>query len=57
MIALQTSLAEAILFLPLSTTATILYLATRQDQQGSEDLSLPGPIPGPNRRRARRRLG
>lgn len=56
MVALQTTLAEAILFLPLSTTAAMLYVATRQNQPRFEVSRLPEPIPGPNRGRIRRLL-
>ncbi|UKZ64417.1 uncharacterized protein TrAtP1_005633 [Trichoderma atroviride] len=54
MIALQTSLAEAILILPLSTTAAMLYLTTRHSRPENETPRLPGPVTESGRRRLRR---
>ncbi|KAL6864390.1 hypothetical protein J3F83DRAFT_715688 [Trichoderma novae-zelandiae] len=51
---LQTSLAEAILLLPLATTAAMIFLAAQRNDQGpNDDLGLPIPVPGPRRLRFR----
>ncbi|KAL6881847.1 hypothetical protein HDV57DRAFT_80893 [Trichoderma longibrachiatum] len=48
--ALQTSLAEAILLLPLATTAAMVFLAAkRNDGAPDDELGLPIPVPGPRR--------
>ncbi|KAL7933414.1 hypothetical protein V8C35DRAFT_304300 [Trichoderma chlorosporum] len=48
--ALQSSLAEAVLLLPLSTTTAMIYLGARQSRQSFQLQELPGPVPGPPRR-------
>ncbi|KAM6477113.1 hypothetical protein HDV62DRAFT_373565 [Trichoderma sp. SZMC 28011] len=49
--ALQSSLAEAVLLLPLSTTTAMIYLSASQSRQSIELQELPGPVPGPRRMR------
>lgn len=49
--ALQSSLAEAVLLLPLSTTTAMIYLGASQSRQSIELQELPGPVPGPRRMR------
>ncbi|EHK46427.1 hypothetical protein TRIATDRAFT_89810 [Trichoderma atroviride IMI 206040] len=41
------SLAEAILLLPLSITAAMIYLAAPRGNQALDNLQLPIPVPGP----------
>ncbi|KAL7812577.1 hypothetical protein V8C26DRAFT_422068 [Trichoderma gracile] len=51
---LQSSLAEAILLLPLATTAAMIFLAAQRNGGAPEDdLGLPVPVPGPRRFRFR----
>ncbi|KAL6864387.1 hypothetical protein J3F83DRAFT_133376 [Trichoderma novae-zelandiae] len=45
--ALQSSLAEAVLLLPISTTTAMIYLTSSQSSRRLELRELPRPIPGP----------
>ncbi|KAL6824367.1 hypothetical protein J3E69DRAFT_289658 [Trichoderma sp. SZMC 28015] len=47
--ALQSPLAEAVLLLPLSTTAAMIYLTAHHGRRRLELQGLPRPIPGPRR--------
>ena len=52
--ALQTSLAEAVLLLPLATTAALIFLAAQgNDGALHDDLGLPLPVSGRRRWRIR----
>lgn len=51
---LQSSLSEAILLLPLATTAAMVFLAAQRGGGApDDDLGLPIPVPGPRRFRFR----